>query len=640
MVRQGQVALGQGQYRLGQFEEAAGTFDRVLQESPPSLTVLRGLGLSLARLDRFDQAFKHLRAAHELEEPKDFLTAGYLALCGAKGRPTQPGAKAQNVSWAVRLVSRFQVVGNAEWAGLLNQIFAEARDIDLPLGQEDQVRLCDVLASVDAADPLSAAAYAHLAAAFPDALRPEYAWLYCRAAQQHGSTSALDLELFARTFAAPAEARAFYAQRGWDLEDVEVTYLERCAAQQPGAFPMALGPDYPARGESLLLARSERREQLGDREGAAGCAEVLLKLAPQSTRAHDRLAQLAYRAGDLDRAANLLDDWHRLAPADPLPLARRAAVEQQRGNPAGRADAVRRALDLSQGKARAGLAFLGARLALQAAWPQPAEKGEKGDGHAPDVHENGQLLDKAAGPETSPALHPTLPSTPEMDEAVALLEECLREDPDHEAALWCLAMVRCVRGRHEELAAQAAAMRRLEEQSDQHDARFYFLAAVCYLAAGEYPQMLSAADRAAAISPALASECAYLTGWASLLLGDAASAVRALQQPAQDGAASSSAHARALLGQVQFSQGAYEEAVRSWNALDPCRRRQWELDEPLRATVLVTALQAFQEGRFEQAADRFREAGRLGLRDRRLGPLLTLALIKAGQRLLYASTSL
>ena len=38
---------------------------------------------------------------------------------------------------------------------------------------------------------------------------------------------------------------------------------------------------------------------------------------------------------------------------------------------------------------------------------------------------------------------------------------------------------------------------------------------------------------------------------------------------------------------------------------------------------------------YEQAADRFREAGKLGLRDKRLGPLLTLALVKAGQRLLF-----
>jgi len=54
--------------------------------------------------------------------------------------------------------------------------------------------------------------------------------------------------------------------------------------------------------------------------------------------------------------------------------------------------------------------------------------------------------------------------------------------------------------------------------------------------------------------------------------------------------------------------------------------------------VLLAGLLAFQKGRYEQAAERFREAGKLGLRDKRLGPLITLALVKAGQRLLYEQT--
>ena len=44
--------------------------------------------------------------------------------------------------------------------------------------------------------------------------------------------------------------------------------------------------------------------------------------------------------------------------------------------------------------------------------------------------------------------------------------------------------------------------------------------------------------------------------------------------------------------------------------------------------------QALAAGRYEPAAEWFREAGKLGLRDRRLGPLLSLALFKAGQQLL------
>ena len=69
--------------------------------------------------------------------------------------------------------------------------------------------------------------------------------------------------------------------------------------------------------------------------------------------------------------------------------------------------------------------------------------------------------------------------------------------------------------------------------------------------------------------------------------------------------------------------------------VDAKKRAEWKLEEPLRQTVLLAGLMAFKKGRYEQAADRFREAGKLGLRDKRLGSMLTLALVKAGQRLLF-----
>ncbi len=646
MIRQGQISLGQGQYRLGNFEESAKVFHQVLQEGAPSLPVLRGLGLALARLGRFDEAFKHLRAAHEMEDPKDFLTAGYLALCGARGKPTRPEDRPRNVLWAVKLAGRFHVPGNTEWAAIASQVFAEARALSLSVPVDDQVRLCDVLVSVDAADPLAAGAYGHLAATLldrqsrtqgeeeappdgevtlppchlvtlsPEPFRPEYAWLYCRAAQQHGPAAACDLELFALTFATEAEARRFYGQRRWDLDEVEYAYLEHAAARQPGGFPAALGPDYPARGERLLLARSEWLEGSSDAEGAVAAVDVLLNLAPHSTKAHDRRAQLAYRAQDLDRAAAHLESWHALAPDDPVPLLRRAVIEQRRGNPARRAAAVGQALRLAKGRARADAAFLGARLALQD-WLASAGQEEEG-------HRNGDGM-KAGG------LLPAETGRSVLD----LLDECLREHPEHEGALWCRAALLCVLGRTDELAAQAPAMRRLEEKWDPLDGRFFFFAAVCHLAAGDYARVLDCAGRAAAPSPALGPEWAYLRGWAHYLLGDADAAVQALQQPATDSAAAANAHAKALLGRICFAGGASNRAVAWWKALDPARRKEWGLDDPLRLTLLASALQGFQEDRFEEAAEQLREAGRLGLRDRRLGPLLAFALTRAGQRLLY-----
>src|SRR5262249_36336101 len=161
-----------------QFQEAADVFGKLLQEGAPSLPVLRGLGLALARLGQYDTAFKHLRTAHEMEDPKERSTAGYLALCGARGKPTRPEDKVRNVAWAIRLVDQFTAPGDVEWAGLVNAIFAEARALGLSIDANDQIYLCEHLLSVRATDPMAAEAYHHLAGTHPEDLRAEYAWLF------------------------------------------------------------------------------------------------------------------------------------------------------------------------------------------------------------------------------------------------------------------------------------------------------------------------------------------------------------------------------------------------------------------------------------------------------------------------------
>jgi hypothetical protein len=93
-----------------------------------------------------------------------------------------------------------------------------------------------------------------------------------------------------------------------------------------------------------------------------------------------------------------------------------------------------------------------------------------------------------------------------------------------------------------------------------------------------------------------------------------------------------------LLGRLSFARGDYDDAIKWWNAVDAARRAEWNFEEPLRQTVYMAGLTALEKQRFDQAADRFREAGKLGLKDKRLGNLLTLALIKAGQKLLFGET--
>ena len=79
---------------------------------------------------------------------------------------------------------------------------------------------------------------------------------------------------------------------------------------------------------------------------------------------------------------------------------------------------------------------------------------------------------------------------------------------------------------------------------------------------------------------------------------------------------------------------AADEAVQAWQALDAQRRAAWKLAEPLQRTLFVAGLQALGKGQYEQAVDKFREAGKAGLREKSLGSLIHYALVKAGQQLL------
>jgi len=611
VLRQGNQALAEAHYRQGHFQEAADLFGKLLQDSAPTLLLLRGLGLSLARLQRYDQAYKHLRAAVEMEGGKEPLTAAYLALCGAMGKPTQPEDKARNVAWAIRLLARYSVMGNAELAGLNNAVFAEARSLAMPLGLEDQLHLCNILASVQAVDPQAAAAYGHLVGTFPDAVLPIHAWLYCRAATVHGVRCERDLDLFAHTFRERGTPAAFYARQQWNTDDIEYTYLQRSGAAAPGHFPEVLGPDYPPRGEAFLLERSQREEQADNKEAALACMEVLLQLAPTSLAGHDRLACLHYRQGDLDRAVSWLEGWQKYAPRDHWPLVRQAIIEQQRGNAEARAQVIQRALDLTGGRLRGAIAYLGAQLALRS-----GVRGQ-GSGVRKDEHSSSLTPDPC-------------PLTPELARVTLLLQECLRFDPDHVEALWCLAAVRTVLGDQQGLAELAAFMNRPAVS----DARFHYLGAVCFLAAKNYAQALELGQRAAA-DEALAAESHYLMAWAHLHLDNQTAAAQALQKVAGSDQTPTAVYARAMLGKLSFAREAYDDAIRWWNAVDARKRAAWHLEEPLRQTVLLSGLLALSRGRYEPAADRFREAGKLGLRDKRLGGLLTLALVKAGQQLLY-----
>jgi tetratricopeptide (TPR) repeat protein len=606
LIRQGNLALAQACYKQERFSEAADLYGQLLQNAPPTPMLLRGYGLALARSGQHDAAFKQLRLAFDQEDPKDPFTAGYMALCAAMGKPTKEGDKARNITWALRLLSKYPVLENLEWANLLREVHLEARKNDVPVALEDQELVCDALASVQAHDPKSATVYVHLTQTHPQAVKPIYAWLYVRAATAHGVTSAVDLDLFARTFQERDKARGFFEQQQWDLAAAEFVYLQRAADNAPGRFPEALGADYPAQGTAILLARSQAEEKAGRSEMARQAMEVLLKLSPEHLPAYDRLACLHYRAGETGQAVRLLSHWRSLAPRDHWPLVRQAVIEQERGETTRRAEAIQQALGLTHGRLRAGIAYLGATLALRDALKQP---GIQRGGHLPDLTDEQQAT---------------------LDSVVRLLEDCLQHDPAHAPALTCLAAIRSVRRDTTGLAALAE---RLDAAADAAPASRY-LAAVCHWAAGRYDRAHTLALEAAQARE-WQSEARLIAAWSLAKQGALTQALPLLESVTSDESAASRQLAHALAGHLHEQQQRYEDTIRHWSAIDASTRARWGLEEPLRVMVFLGGLAALDSGRYEQAAERFREAGKLGLRERRLGGLITLALVKAGQKLLY-----
>ena len=288
-------------------------------------------------------------------------------------------------------------------------------------------------------------------------------------------------------------------------------------------------------------------EAAGRKDAALEAVEVLLRLAPASLEGHDRLACLLYRKGDMDRAAALLAGWHRLAPVDHWPLIRQAIIEQQRGDARARAEAIDRALGLTQGRQRAAVAFLGARLAIQAGFRR-----KTGGEEAKEKNADSAPPDPAA-----------------LEHAASLLQDCLNHDPNHIDALWCLAAVRSASGDRQGLASQAAAM----DRPAVKDARFHYLGAVCNLAAHDYAKAVELGQRAAAGDPALTAESHYVMAWAHLHLNNSDAARQSLLKAAAADKSPSAPYARALLGQQAFDRSAFDEAVRWWKEVEPARGR-------------------------------------------------------------------
>ncbi len=623
--RHGHLSLAQGNFRLGNFAEAAQLFELVLKEGAPSHDVLQGLGLSLARTRQYDEAFKHLRSALEMEEPKERWTVGYLALCGACGTPASEEDRRQNLAWAIQSIQAFNGPGETEWIDLISTIFAEARAASIDLSAHDQLYLCEHLRSVNAIDAHAAQAYAHLATTHPSQMQPEYAWLFCRADQQamerkDASAPESSLALYHLAFRDWPGLQAFCQERGWDASALELAYLRRSAQLDPGKFPAILGPDYPSRGEAFLLEVSKRLESSGQGDAAVGVLDVLVRLAPHQTAALDRLAQIYFHAQKGEEAEALLVQWQTREPANPLPLLRLALLRHRQGKDA--QEPLERALQQTQSSRRARIGMLGSVLALQNYFAS-AESSE----------ENRAQLDRAAH----------------------WLETTRHDAPQASEPLWMLAAIRWLQGDRVGIRSLASELAALPVNRDS-DPRFRLMAALCHWNAGDFSRCLEAIDstRDSHLTLAgrearngesrngdsgsldLAVEGDFLAGLALVGLGRHSEALDRFSRVARS-SGPSRLFASAFEGQLQFQAERHDDAAETWQRIDLKTRQAWKLHEPLAQTLFLSALEMIRDTRYDEAGERLRHAGKMGCRDRRLGPLLLLSLFKAGQKAIYGN---
>lgn len=581
-VRLGQLALAQAHFRQGHYQESANLYTELMRDAAPSFPLLRGLGMSLAKQNRYDEAFKHLRAALEMQ-PNDAQLTGHLAVCGACGTIKNAEDKPKNIAWSLRQFTRFDILHDQEWANLQLKVHQEAHAANYTVPCADQIRLCDALTSVHAVTAEAAVAYDHLARSCPDQTQSAHAWHYCQAAKEHGVQGQADLQLFELAFRNRETIERFFEQQQWDVKEVEYLYLKRFSANQSGHFPPVLGESYATVGAERLLSRSKELEQANDMEQAREAVEVLLALSPKSIEAHDRLACLYFRQGDKEKALELLTALQQLAPQDPLPFVRRAVIEHQQQHWDNCRVQLQRAMELTQNSQRASIAFLAAKLAL----------------------------------------------TQSPEEAEGFLQDCLQHQADHVDALCTLAAVRALRSDIEGLKLLVPQMGREEI----NDSKYQYFSSLCYLVSGDYGRAGEWAQRASK-DRSLTIECQYLQASAYLQLNETEKAIPLLTEVAKSNSPSAN-HARAILGKTHHLQGMFLESVKWWTGVDKEKRAEWNVDVPLRYTVFLTALSAMEKGRYEQAAERFKEAGQLGLRERSLGELIRLAYFKGGQQLYY-----
>jgi Flp pilus assembly protein TadD len=557
-------------------DEAVTVFTELLK-TKDDLAVRRGLGLALVHLNRWEEALPHLRFAHAAERPPTTATTGALAACLANAA----GDRIANVRHALALMASMNVRHDAVWARRAGAVFAAAQSAGVAVSAGEVAELADILASTDAADPPAAAVYDLLAGFRPKVIPAPVAQMYVRAAQRYGVNFANDQRLFDRAMSDRAETRAALEAREWDFDAVERLYLERWAARHSGSFPPAPGPGYAAKAEASLLADARRLVAQNRHEAARDVVRLVLRLHPASGAAHDLLAELAYRRGDRGDAANRLKAWHAADVANPVPLARLAALAAADHRPNDALSLANQALERVRGPARVDFLILAARLALAA----------------------GRSID-----------------------AAEFFDECLKLAPENPTALAGRAAIAWTDSDFATLTLLAEHMANARAE----DPWFHYLAGGALLLAGHL-DAAEASAKYAADEPTTAAEGRHLLALVRDRRNDAAGAADLLNDASvAKGVAAD--HAAALRGQAAWRAGDFAEALRCWQGLPAARLKTWNLATLIGGTAFLAGVQALRAGNAEEAARWLRQAARLKHQDPRLESLLSAASAAAGSR--------
>ena len=275
-----------------------------------------------------------LRIAHEMEEPKDRVTAGYLALCGAKGKPTQPEDKARNILWALKVVTRFNAPGDREWVALISALFAEVQRWRQRGARASTINFTCANISGRCTPPTRKPPWPITICKPPIPRRCVRSTPGSIAGQPSNTRSkaAHALELFERTFADPEPGPRLLCREALGLGRAGVHLSGTGGRPRSRAFSRGPGPQ---------LCRPRARNCCWPAPKAGTGRPTRCRAGRRPTFSTSLLrtilaASIAWlsctiASGHPEQAVQLLESWYNHHPHDPRPLVRFAILLHQRG---------------------------------------------------------------------------------------------------------------------------------------------------------------------------------------------------------------------------------------------------------------------------------------------------------------------